>query len=62
MPEAWSEQSRASASKGVLIGAVLGTGVAVATEGGNIALAEGQQIGVRLAEPVRIRLRAPAIP
>ena len=50
------------ASKGVLIGAVLGSGVAVATDGGNIVLAQGQQIGVRLAEPVTIYLRAPAIP
>ena len=49
-------------SKGVLIGAALGTGVAVATDGGNIILAQGQQIAVRLAEPVTIRPRAPAIP
>jgi len=50
------------ASKGVLIGAVLGSGVAVATHGGNIVLPQGQQIGVRLAEPVTIYLRSPAIP
>ena len=47
---------------GLLIGAVLGSGVAVATDGGNIVLAQGQQIGVRLAEPVTIYLRSPAIP
>jgi hypothetical protein len=48
--------------KGVLIGAALGTGVAVATDGGDIVIAEGQQITVRLAEPVTISLRSPAIP
>jgi len=50
------------ASKGVLIGAAIGTGAAVATDGGNIVLAEGQQITVRLADPVTITLRSPAIP
>ena len=48
--------------KGVLIGAALGTGVAVATDGGNITLAKGQQIAVQLAEPVTITMRSPAIP
>jgi hypothetical protein len=50
------------ASKGVLIGAAIGTGAAVATDGGNITLAKGQQIAVQLAEPVTISLRTPAIP
>jgi hypothetical protein len=50
------------ASKGVLIGAAVGTGAAVATDGGNITLAKGQQIAVQLAEPVTLSLRAPAIP
>ncbi len=49
-------------SKGVLIGAAAGTGVAVATKGVDIILEEGQQIGVRLAEPVTITPRSPAIP
>jgi hypothetical protein len=51
-----------NAGKGVLIGSVLGTGVAVATTGGDIILAEGQQVGVRLAKPVTIMLRSPLIP
>jgi hypothetical protein len=50
------------ASKGVLIGAAIGTGAAVATDGGDITIAKGQQIAVQLAEPVTLSLRAPAIP
>ena len=50
------------ASKGVLIGAAIGTGAAVATDGGNITIAQGQQIAVQLTQPVTLSLRAPAIP
>ncbi len=45
-----------SAGKGILIGAVLGTGYAVATRGGHISIAEGQRIEVQLTEPVTVRL------
>jgi len=50
-----------NAGKGILIGAVLGSGVAVATKGGHLTLAEGQQVEVRLAEPLTLTLRNPVI-
>jgi hypothetical protein len=40
--------------KGVLIGAAAGTGVAVATKGGNIELPAGQQLQVRLTQAVTV--------
>lgn len=51
-----------SAGKGVLIGSVLGTGVAVATTGGDIVLADQQQVALSLSQPVTLTLRAPLIP
>jgi hypothetical protein len=46
-------------SKGLLLGAVIGSGVAVATKGGHITLPAGQQLAIRLAEPVVVTLRSP---
>ena len=51
-----------SAGKGILIGSVLGTGVAVATTGGDIVLVDKQQVSVSLAQPVTLQLRSPLIP
>jgi len=45
-------------SKGLLLGAVIGSGVAVATKGGHITLPAGQQLAIRLAEPVVVTLRS----
>ena len=47
-----------STKKGLLVGAVLGSGVAVATKGGHITLVDGQQIKVRLTEPVVVDVRS----
>lgn len=43
--------------KGVLVGTVVGGGVAVATRGGHISLPAGQMIEIRLSEPVRVMVR-----
>jgi len=45
-----------SAGKGILIGAIVGTGYAVATHDGHIALAKGQRIEVQLMDPVTVRV------
>ena len=45
-----------STGKGILIGAVLGTGYAVVTRGGHIGLAEGQRLEVELTDPVTVRV------
>ena len=42
---------------GLLLGAVVGTGVAVATKGGHITLPAGQAVEIRLAEPVSVTVR-----
>ena len=51
-----------NAGKGVLIGTVIGSGVAVATTGGDIVLLENQQVVVRLEQPITLTLRSPLIP
>lgn len=43
--------------KGVLVGSIVGGGVAVATKGGHITLPAGQMIEIRLSEPVRVTVR-----
>ena len=43
--------------KGAVIGGVIGTGVAVATKGDQIVLPAGQELRIRLAEPVTVRYR-----
>jgi hypothetical protein len=43
--------------KGAVIGGVIGTGVAVATKGNQIVLPAGQELRIRLAEPVTVRYR-----
>ena len=40
---------------GAAVGAVLGTGVAVATKGGQIVLPAGQRLKVRLADAVKVK-------
>ena len=40
---------------GAAVGAVLGTGVAVATKGGQIVLPAGQRLKVRLADGVKVK-------
>ncbi|HEU5217755.1 MAG TPA: hypothetical protein VFU23_03805 [Gemmatimonadales bacterium] len=44
--------------EGLLVGAVLGTGLAVATKGGNLTLPAGQKLEVRLVEPVVVTVRS----
>ena len=46
--------------KGAVAGAVIGTGVAVATEGDQIVLPSGVKLRIRLAEPVTVRYRPTA--
>ena len=43
--------------EGVALGALLGTGAAIATKGGNITLPAGQRLEVQLAEPVVVSYR-----
>lgn len=45
--------------EGVAVGAVLGTGVAVVTKGDQLTLAKGQQLRIRLSEPVTVTLPVP---
>jgi hypothetical protein len=45
--------------EGLAIGALLGTGAAVASKGGNITLPAGQKLEVRLTEPVVVTVRYP---
>jgi hypothetical protein len=44
--------------EGLAIGALLGSGAAVASKGGNITLPAGQKLEVRLAEPVVVTVRS----
>ena len=44
--------------KGAAVGAVLGTGVAVATKGDQIVLPAGQKLKITLSAPVAIKLKA----
>ena len=46
-----------STLKGAVVGAVLGTGVAVATKGNQIVLPAGQKLRIRIAEPVTVSYR-----
>lgn len=43
--------------KGAVVGAALGTGVALATNGDQLTLGQGQLIRIRLAEPVTVQYR-----
>jgi hypothetical protein len=44
-------------AKGAVVGAAIGTGVAVATKGDDIALAAGQKIKVHLTDAATIKLK-----
>jgi hypothetical protein len=44
-------------AKGAAIGAVLGTGVAVATKGDQIVLPAGQQLSVTISSPVAVKMK-----
>lgn len=44
-------------AKGAIVGAAIGTGVAVATEGDQLTLGAGQRLRIRLAEPVTVQFR-----
>ena len=44
-------------AKGVIVGAAIGTGVAVATEGDQLKLGAGQRLRIRLEEPVTVTFR-----
>lgn len=44
-------------AKGAVVGAVLGTGVAVATKGDEIVLPAGQKVKVRLSDTARVEVR-----
>jgi|SRR5438552_5449299 len=46
--------------KGAVVGAAIGTGVAVATKGDQLTLAAGQRMRIRLAQPVTVQYRAHA--
>ena len=43
--------------EGIALGALVGTGAAVATKGGNITLPSGQRVEVQLTEPVTVSIR-----
>jgi len=43
--------------KGAVVGAAIGTGVAVATKGDQLTLNEGQRMRIRLAQPVTVQYR-----
>jgi len=43
--------------KGAIVGAALGTGVAVATKGDQLTLAAGQRLRIRLTQPVTVQFR-----
>lgn len=45
--------------EGAAVGAVLGTGVAVATDGDELTITKGQQLRIRLSEPVTVTLPVP---
>ena len=44
-------------AKGAIVGAAIGTGVAVATEGDQLRLGAGQRLRIRLTEPVTVQFR-----
>lgn len=46
--------------KGAIVGAAVGTGVAVATKGDQLTLYEGQRIRIRLTQPVTVQYRVHA--
>lgn len=45
--------------EGAVVGAALGTGVAVATKGDQLTVARGQNLRIRLSEPVTVTLPVP---
>jgi hypothetical protein len=44
-------------AKGAIVGAAIGTGVAVATDGDQLKLGAGQRLRIRLEEPVTVKFR-----
>jgi hypothetical protein len=44
-------------AKGAIVGAAIGTGVAVATEGDQLRLGAGQRLRIRLTQPVTVQFR-----
>ena len=44
-------------AKGAIVGAAIGTGVAVATDGDQLKLGAGQRLRIRLEEPVTVQFR-----
>ncbi|MGE5802606.1 MAG: hypothetical protein ACM358_10130 [Gemmatimonadota bacterium] len=44
-------------AKGAIVGAAIGTGVAVATEGDQLRLGAGQRLRIRLDQPVTVQFR-----
>jgi hypothetical protein len=44
-------------AKGAIVGAAIGTGVAVATEGDQLTLGAGQRVRIRLDQPVTVQFR-----
>jgi len=44
-------------AKGAIVGAALGTGVAVATEGHELTLGAGQRLRIQLTQAVTVRFR-----
>jgi hypothetical protein len=43
--------------KGAVLGGAIGTGVAIATDGDDLTLPAGQQLRIRLAEPVTVEVK-----
>jgi hypothetical protein len=46
-------------AKGAIVGAALGTGVAVATKGDQLTLGAGQHLRIQLTQPVTLQFRPP---
>jgi hypothetical protein len=44
-------------AKGAVVGAAIGTGVAVATKGDQLTLASGQRLRIQLTQPVEVQVR-----
>ena len=44
-------------AKGAIVGAAIGTGVAVATKGDQLTLAAGQHLRIRLTQPIEVQVR-----
>jgi hypothetical protein len=44
-------------AKGAIVGAAIGTGVALATDGDQLTLGAGQRLRIRLTQPVTVQYR-----